>query len=98
MARIRSVGVLSLANLHAIVMAVLGLLHGMVLAFLGFGLFPMVLNYWYASFGFAWILIMPVMMGVCGWVIGAVIAVVVNFGLGIIKGLEVDIQQHAEVS
>jgi len=92
MARIKSVGVLSLANLHAIVMAVWGLAHGILTALIGPRFLFWGMGHWLA-FGLASVIVTPIVFAVCGWVAGAVIAVVVNFGLGIIKGLEVDIQQ-----
>jgi hypothetical protein len=94
--RIKRIGVISLANLSAIVYVFFGLLFGIFLK-IGSLIVPVSLNFgiifdifWIFDvlFGWASIIILPILYGIIGWFLGAIGALVYNLAAKITKGME----------
>lgn len=88
---IKKIGVMSMAKIHAIVLAVLGLIIGVFIGLLGSlfgaamgGAFP-------AGMGMAAIVVMPLSYGLIGFVFGAIGAGVYNIVAGWVGGLEITV-------
>src|SRR5262245_57649514 len=96
---LKSIGVMSAAKVVGVLYAVMGLLLGLVFGAL-FSLIPAMATGregdvpgWLAPmFGFGAIIFMPVLYGICGFVGGAIAALVYNALAGIIGGLELRLE------
>ena len=89
--KLKSIGVLSLAKLEGIIMALVGLVLGLFMAAFGvvagsIGRSP------FAGLGIAAVIILPIIYGVCGFVGGAIGALVYNLIAGWIGGIELELQ------
>ena len=95
MAKLKRIGVLFFANLQAIVMAVAGLIAGILYAFGGFfyELFTGTLNSGTALAFFA-LIGMPLSFAVCGFLAGAIGAVLYNLVVRWIGGIEMDFDEY----
>jgi len=96
MAKLTKVGVLFLARLQAVVMAVAGLIAGIVYSFGGalYELFTGTLNTG-TILAFGALVGMPIIFGAVGFVAGAVGAVLYNFAAKGFGGIEIDVEQGA---
>ena len=95
MARLKRLGVLFSAKLQAVVMAVVGLIAGVLYAFGGFfyELFTGTLNSGTALAFFA-LIGMPMSFAVFGFLAGAIGAVLYNFVVRWIGGIELDFEEY----
>ena len=95
MAKLKRLGVLFSAKLQATVMAVVGLIAGILYAFGGFfyELFTGTLNSGTALAFFA-LIGMPLSFAVCGFIAGAIGAVLYNLVVRLIGGIEMDFDQY----
>ncbi len=99
---VRRVGVLSLAKIYGVTLAVIGLIVGVI-----YGLIMMVVSAFVASSGaqgsgfgaiggvvggLAFMIIFPIFYGLLGFVGGAIAAAVYNFAAGYIGGLELELE------
>ncbi len=93
MAQLKSIGVLSLAKIYALIMAVFGLIIGI---FYGFGMMaPIGFSGGMMSgavAGFLFVILMPVFYGVLGFVSGAITALLYNMFAKWVGGVEVDLK------
>ena len=95
MVEIKRIGVLSLAKLQAIVMAILGLLIGIMYAILGTVIASLASAQGQslgilAGLGFLSIIILPIFYGIMGFVSGAIGAFLYNLIAGWIGGIELE--------
>ena len=90
---LKKIGVLSLAKLHGILIAVFGLIVGLIYGFLGviFGLVSGSIGI--AGLGIASIIFLPIMYGVFGFVIGALMAFLYNLVAGWVGGIEMEFEK-----
>lgn len=94
MAKLKKIGVLSLAKFEAILMAFIGLILGIFYAILGtiFGAFTgsAVLG---AGLGFLAIIILPILYAIFGFIAGAIGAFLYNLVAGWIGGIEIEFEK-----
>lgn len=84
MARLKKIGVVSLANLQALAMALMGLFLGLFVTFGTASMFPI-----FGGVGILSIFLLPILYGAMGWIGGALIALVYNLVAGWIGGIEI---------
>ena len=95
-ARIRKIGVLSLANLFGFVNAILGLLFGIFFALFSSVIQTTLMGTGVTSLGmfslgnFVWysIIIFPIAYGILGWISGIIAAVLYNIAAKVTKGIK----------
>jgi len=94
MAKLKRIGLLSMAKLHAVIMAVAGLIAGILYSFGGliYDLFTIGLNGGTALAFFA-LIGMPVLFAAFGFIAGAVGAILYNFAARWFGGIEIDFEQ-----
>ncbi len=95
MVEIKRIGVLSLAKLQALIMAVFGLLLGVIYAILGTVIASLASTQGQslgilAGLGFLSILILPIFYGILGFIGGAIGAFLYNLIAGWIGGIEIE--------
>ena len=90
MAVIKKIGVLSLAKVQALIMAIVGLILGVFMAILGVSIGGAV-GYGGIGVGFGVlsIVVMPIVYGVTGFIMGALTALFYNFVADFVGGIEV---------
>ncbi|MBP7460322.1 MAG: hypothetical protein KBA26_03460 [Candidatus Delongbacteria bacterium] len=91
--KIRRLGVLSVAKLYGILTGLIGLLAGVMLAIVGSVMKNLSPSLGMISdFGMAAVIVMPIIYGLIGFIVGAVIAWIYNLLAGLIGGIEVDLE------
>ena len=99
---VKRVGVLSIAKIEALIMAVFGLIIGVVSG-LFFGLISAVMSTASGGsaaaggFGILGVIVFPILYGIMGFCAGALGAVIYNFAAGFMGGIEMDLE-NAEQS
>lgn len=96
MVTLKRIGVLSMAKLEAVILAIMGLLQGLFFAVFGallgaagdmasFGIG--------AGFGLLAIIFLPIIYGIMGFIMGAIGAFVYNIIAGAVGGIEVEFSE-----
>jgi len=88
---LNGVGVLSVAKVHAAIMALVGLLIGLCIAILG-GAASM-FHPLAGVIGLAAIIVLPIVYAVMGFVMGAIVALLYNLVAGYVGGIELDLKK-----
>jgi len=86
-ARIRKIGVLSVANIFGIINAIIGLLIGIIFVLFA-SLFPVEVSLFGLSFGYFSIITFPIIYGILGFIGGAIGAFLYNLAAKITKGIK----------
>ena len=89
--RIKKIGVVSLANVYAMVNVIIGLLIGLIftiLSFVGTSVEGTETGTLAIVFGMFAILIFPIALGIMGWISGALTAILYNLGSKITNGIK----------
>lgn len=86
--RIKKIGVLSLANLLAIMNVLIGLIFGIVILILTMLISPEgTVGDYLTSFGKYAVITLPIVYGVLGWISGILVGIFYNLGAKITKGI-----------
>ena len=89
---LRRLGILSLAKVTAIIMAVIGLIVGVFFAlFAGVGALsgmPM----WFGGLGIAALILFPLLYAIIGFIYGAIVAAVYNVAASLVGGVELEFE------
>lgn len=99
MVTLKRIGVLSMAKLEAVILAVMGLLQGLVVALFGaigamFGAAAGdISGLGLGAFGIFAIILFPIFWGVGGFIFGAITAFIYNLIAGAVGGLEIELEQ-----
>lgn len=93
--KVKKLGVLSVAKLQAVIMALVGLLLGILSVIMGavlgsmFGGSASMLG----SFGVIGIIVFPIVYAIIGFIGGAISALLYNLGAGWVGGIEMNLEQ-----
>ncbi len=86
------IGVLSLAKIQGIIMALFGLVLGLFMGAVGTMAGSIGMGSRFGAFGFLAVIILPIVYGILGFVMGAVTALVYNLISGWIGGVEMEFE------
>ena len=90
---LKKIGVLSLAKVQAIIMALFGLVVGFFIGVIGVTFGAMAGARGFGALGFLAVIILPIVYGVMGFVLGAVTAFVYNLIAGWVGGIEMEFKK-----
>lgn len=90
MTELKRVGVLSVAKISAVLMAMFGLIGAIFILIFGAAIAPVVESWGLAKFAITAVIIVPIMYGVMGFIMGAVGAFFYNLFAGWIGGIKMD--------
>jgi uncharacterized protein YacL len=97
---LKRIGVMSLAKLQAILMAIIGLVYGIVVGAFGILLGPTLMTYmgmptYLLGLGAVLIIIiLPIAFAIIGFIIGALTAMGYNFIMRLIHGIELEVEER----
>ncbi len=94
MAKLKKIGILSLAKLQAVIMAVAGLIAGILYSFGGliYDIFTIGLNGG-TALAFLALIGMPIIFAIFGFIVGAIGAILFNLVAGWFGGIEIHFEQ-----
>ncbi len=95
MQEIKKMGVLSVAKIEAVLCAVAGFIVGIIIALVGTAMMGMMQTprAFGLYFGVASIIILPIVYGILGFIVGAIVAFLYNIVAGAIGGIEIELVQ-----
>ena len=91
MKEVRRVGVISVANIYALISAIFGLIMGLITAFMSCAV-GAALDVPGFGFGFIGIIILPILYGIGGWVSGVIGAALYNLVAGRVGGIKIELE------